>query len=204
MLPRMWSATPHSKSSLQLQPVGLGKMSDTKLIKNGYCMLGRTAHSYHLCCNVVSNLYHLTSECLHATPRILSILWQIFSCPTWFVDKNGIIFGYRTDVPAWMTERVQSTAGDAGEAHREVDDDGVLNDNTLNSDSPRREPTSLLEDIGSQCVTFIIVCGDILDSVAKENRRGLHWFCVTGVDRQISSVSVNKVCPLYRLTVHCS
>ena len=56
-------------------------------------------------------------------------------------------------------------------------------------DKSEKVPTSLLEDITDQCIVYMILCGDISEHDAKENRRGWHWFCVTGVDRQISSVS---------------
>ncbi|KAI1787490.1 hypothetical protein LXA43DRAFT_1028896 [Ganoderma leucocontextum] len=79
--------------------------------------------------------------------------------PTWLVDKNGVVFGYRTDVPKWMTELV------------------VLDERTI----------SLLGRIDEECKAYVAACGDISDKDSKKNRRGPHWFHVSGVDRQISS-----------------
>ncbi|KAM5530099.1 hypothetical protein V8D89_016240 [Ganoderma adspersum] len=79
--------------------------------------------------------------------------------PTWLVDKHGVVFGYRTDIPTWMTKL-------------------QFDDHTI----------SLLTLISEQCRKYIADCGDISQADVDANRRGLHWYHVSGVDRQISSV----------------
>ena len=83
--------------------------------------------------------------------------------PTWLVDKHGVIFGYRTDIPKWMTKL-------------------QFDDHTI----------SLLTLISEQCRKYITDCGDISQADVDANRRGLHWYHVSGVDRQISSVCFQR------------
>ena len=80
--------------------------------------------------------------------------------PTWLVDRNGFVFGYRTDIPEWMQKIV------------------VVDGHTM----------TLLSKIAVECKDYMEACGDISDTVSGKNRRGPHWFHVSGVDRQISFV----------------
>ena len=65
----------------------------------------------------------------------------ISSFPTWLVDKNGIVFGYRTDIPKWMQQIAV------------FDGNAIL----------------LLSKIAAECKDYMHACGDISDSDASKN-----------------------------------